>query len=174
MVATERIKLAETDEELRSTIEEKEAFKSALQLIENENDRLRHLLEKSDPLSSEENTQKTLISPNSNETKFPNEPEPIDTSRGATSQDSRGSLELPEEDDIETPTDQFGHSEHEATNKGEGGEVVGIPSTPVETIREIPPIHQPSSSTSSPPEIDNPWSTFFQKEPARDAVTFTT
>ena len=36
MVATERIKLAEADEELQSTIQEREALKSALKLIEKE------------------------------------------------------------------------------------------------------------------------------------------
>jgi hypothetical protein len=64
MVATERIKLAEADEELRSTVEEKEALKSALKLIESENDRLRQsvLLEKAD-VFSDQNSERTLLSP---------------------------------------------------------------------------------------------------------------
>lgn len=41
MVATERIKRAETEEELQEVRSEKEALKEALRLIEGENDRLR-------------------------------------------------------------------------------------------------------------------------------------
>lgn len=62
MVATERIKLAEVDEDLRSTVQEREALKSALKLIGKENDRLRQAIaDRTDP-SSEENTQTTLYS----------------------------------------------------------------------------------------------------------------
>ena len=41
MVATERIRLAEVDEELQITRQEKEALRSALKVIEGENTRLR-------------------------------------------------------------------------------------------------------------------------------------
>jgi len=45
MVATERMRLAELDDELRVTREEKNALRSALKLIEGENGRLRTLSE---------------------------------------------------------------------------------------------------------------------------------
>lgn len=170
MVATERIKLAEADDELRSTLQEKEALKSALKLIEQENDRLRqHISEKADPASSEDNTERTLLSVKSLEAKLgemnAQHEQALEMSRQSQ---SRRSLDSSEED--HTPIEQTESTEHtehsedelaEGINESESGDTV----TP---LAEVPPI---PNTTSPPPRVENPWTSFFVKDSNHGLVT---
>jgi chromatin segregation and condensation protein Rec8/ScpA/Scc1 (kleisin family) len=153
MVATERIKAAEADEELRSTIEEKEALKSALKLIERENDRLRQsILERADPPSSEDKTERTLLSITSLEGQSHNDSinnslEPQDNSQTSLSEEVS-------EEDIHTP------KQHAEQGEDEGSSIQGNTSVEMVTATtEAPSISK--SVPSHPPSVSNPWSTTF-------------
>lgn len=159
MVATERIKLAEADDELRSTIQEKEALRSALKLIEKENDRLRQAkLERSD-VSSEDNTQRTLLSP-------PSEHE-------EKARDSQADPEMSHhtEESFDTPLGSQGALASSADDPDDP-DVVGNSSS-ADTVSALtesttdphPRSESPSQSQapSKAPDIDNPWHTFFRQ-----------
>jgi hypothetical protein len=161
MVATERIKLAETDDELRSTIQEKEALRSALRLIEKENDRLRQARAEQD-VSSEENTQRTLLSPPSvkeeQDACINPEVDQSPTTRLADSQGTAGNAD---------------HRVEQATVENSSSEGTVTSLTDSTTISQLSMIQPESSPQSQPPpsQPDNPWSTFFRHNSGSGIVT---
>jgi hypothetical protein len=170
MVATERIKFAEADEELRSTVEEKEALRSALKLIERENDRLRRsVLEVLEKAENEATGQNSLLKGMSHGS--------IDRALSMI-MTSLAEGELLEEDttqptldDSEDPDTTLEPEKSESpSNRSE--ETIVLPSepaAPTDTSHSpVPPV-PPSSSTT---DVDNPWSSLLRHDSNRGIVTY--
>lgn len=140
MVATERIKLAEVDDELRVTIEEKEALKSALKLIERENDRLRHSIASSE--ASVDDREVQIQEPAAELKRVP-----------------QSDLEPPAASttNISTSLMEGGPEDRSSLERSASTETVVLHQCPTDTEGE--PAHSSAAATSgTAPRTDNPWS----------------
>jgi len=181
MVATERIKLAEADDELQSTIQEKEALKSALKLIEKENDRLRQSrFEKSD-VSSEDNTQRTLLSLSSEQEEKTREARMIleRSHSPKQSNDPQEERQAPAEGPAERETVEDSGSNDTVTGLTESLTVSHLSSSdpnPKRSDSESASLSSPSqtqseSQTQSQSDIDKPWTSFFRQNSSSGIIS---